>query len=106
MKIVLYGATGNSGQRILQELTKRGHEVTAVARDISKLPPTVKAVKDDLSNVGAIASVVAGADVVVSAYAPPPDNTDALLGLRPSRRPVCLVSSWWAALDCSKSHQA
>jgi uncharacterized protein len=81
MKIVLYGATGNSGQRILQELTKRGHEVTAVARNISKLPSTVKAVKDDLSNVDAIASVVAGADIVVSAYAPPQDNTDALLGV-------------------------
>jgi uncharacterized protein len=41
----------------------------------------VKAVKDDLSNVDAIASVIRGADVVVSAYAPPTDNTDALLGV-------------------------
>src|SRR6202789_1688179 len=81
MKIVLYGATGNSGQRILQELTNRGHEVTAVARNTSKVPSTVKAVKDDLSNVDAIALVIAGADVVVSAYAPPQDNTDALLGV-------------------------
>src|ERR1700743_1242003 len=81
MKIVLYGATGNSGRRILQELTKRGHQVTAVARDISKLPPTVRAVKDDLSDVDAIASVIAGADVLVSAYAPPQDKTDALLGV-------------------------
>jgi putative NADH-flavin reductase len=81
MKIVLYGATGNSGQRILQELTKRGHEVTAVARNTSKLPPTVKAVSDDLSNVDSIASVIAGADVVVSAYAPPQDNTDAIVGV-------------------------
>src|ERR1700723_2417023 len=81
MKIVLYGATGNSGQRILEELTSRGHEVTAVARDTSKVPSSVKAVKDDLSKVDVIASVIAGADVVVSAYAPPPDNTDALLGV-------------------------
>ena len=81
MKIVLYGATGNSGQRILQELTHRGHEVTAVVRNTSKTPSTVKAVKDDLSNIDAIASVIAGADVVVSAYAPPQDNTDALIGV-------------------------
>jgi putative NADH-flavin reductase len=81
MKIVLYGATGNSGQRILQELTHRGHEVTAVVRNTSKAPSTVKAVKDDLSNIDAIASVIAGSDVVVSAYAPPQDNTDALLGV-------------------------
>ena len=45
------------------------------------LPATVKAVKDDLSNADKIASVIAGADVVVSAYAPPQDNTDALLGV-------------------------
>jgi putative NADH-flavin reductase len=81
MKIVLYGATGNAGQRILQELTNRGHEVTAVARNTSKVPSAVKAVKDDLSNVDSTASVIAGADVVVSAYAPPQDNTDALLGV-------------------------
>ena len=81
MKIVLYGATGNSGQRILQELTNRGHEVIAVARDTSKLPSTVKVVKDDLSNADTIASIIAGADAIVSAYAPPQDNTDALLGV-------------------------
>src|SRR6202451_2495189 len=81
MNIVLYGATGNSGQRILKELTNRGHHVTAVARDTSKVPSTVKAVKDDLSSVEAIATIIAGADVVVSAYAPPQDHTDALLGV-------------------------
>lgn len=81
MKIVLCGATGNSGQRILKELTDRGHDVTAVARNISKLPSTVKSAKDDLSNADTIASVIADADVVVSAYAPPHDNTDALIGV-------------------------
>jgi putative NADH-flavin reductase len=81
MNIVLYGATGNSGQRLLKELTNRGHHVMAVARDTSKIPSTVKAVKDDLSRVEAIASIIAGTDIVVSAYAPPQDNTDALLGV-------------------------
>jgi putative NADH-flavin reductase len=81
MKVVLYGATGNSGQRILQELTSRGHQVTGVARNPTKLPSTVTAVNDDLSDVDTIASIIGGADVVVSAYAPPQDNTDALLGV-------------------------
>ncbi len=81
MKVVLYGATGNSGQRILRELINRGHDVTAVARNTSKLPSVVMAVEDDLSNVDKIAAVIAGVDVVVSAYAPPHDNTDALLGV-------------------------
>ena len=81
MNVVLYGATGNSGSSILQELVSRGHRVTAVSRDTSKLPATVTAVQDDLSRVDKIASIIAGADVVISAYAPPPGDTDALLGV-------------------------
>ena len=81
MNVVLFGATGNAGSRILQELISRGHQVTAVARDISKLSPNVKAKQDDLSNVDTIASIIHGADAVISAYAPPQDNTDVLLGV-------------------------
>jgi uncharacterized protein len=95
MNVVLYGATGNSGQRILNELTNRGHQVTAVARDTSKIPSTIKAVEDDLSSVEAIASIIAGADVVVSAYAPPQDNTDALLGV--TERQIAAVKKTGAA---------
>jgi putative NADH-flavin reductase len=81
MNVVLYGATGNSGGRILQELLSRGYKVTAVARNTSKLPPTVTAKQDDLSNVETIAAIIKGADAVISAYAPPQDDTDALLGV-------------------------
>jgi uncharacterized protein len=81
MNVVLYGATGNSGRSILQELVNRGHRVTAVARDTSKLPATVTAIQDDLSSVDKIASIITGADVVISAYAPPPTDPDALLGV-------------------------
>lgn len=81
MNVVLYGATGNSGSRILQELISRGHRVTAAARNTSKLPSTVTAKQDDLSNVDTIASTIRGADAVISAYAPPQDDTDALLGV-------------------------
>ena len=81
MKVVVYGATGNAGSRILKELTKRGHKVTAVARSTSKLPPDVESRQDDLSDVDAIAAIISGADAVVSAYAPPQDDTDQLLGV-------------------------
>jgi putative NADH-flavin reductase len=81
MNVVVYGATGNSGSRILQELISRGHKVTAVARNTSKLPSTVTARQDDLSNVETIAAIIQGVDAVISAYAPPQDNTDALLGV-------------------------
>jgi putative NADH-flavin reductase len=83
MNVVVYGATGNSGREIVKELLSRGHKVTAVARKVDSLKAeqglTVKT--DDLSNADAIAAIIKGADVVVSAYAPPPDDTDALLGV-------------------------
>ena len=33
MKLVVFGATGNIGQRIVREALSRGHEVTGVVRD-------------------------------------------------------------------------
>jgi putative NADH-flavin reductase len=65
----------------VKELVRRGHTVTGVARDVSKLQGVagVTAKTDDLSNVDAIANIIKGADVVVSAYQPPADNTDALI---------------------------
>lgn len=80
MNIVLYGATGRAGSCILSELTARGHQVTAVARHPDKLPETVKKVRDDLGDVDRIAEIISRADAVVSAYAPPRDDTDQLIG--------------------------
>ena len=75
MNIVLYSATGRAGSTILNELISRGHHVTAVARNLDKLPeqlpPTVKRAWDDLSSVDRIAEIISGADAVVSAYGPP-----------------------------------
>ena len=81
MNVVVYGATGNSGSEIVKELVKRGHKVTGVARDVTKLDGAsgVTAKTDDLSNVDRISEIITGADVVVSAYQPPADNTDALI---------------------------
>jgi putative NADH-flavin reductase len=80
MHIALYGATGQSGSRILTELLSRGHQVTAIARDPAKLAaqPGLTVVQGDVSSAEAIASKIKGADAVVSAYAPPPDDTDQL----------------------------
>src|SRR5258707_324008 len=37
MKIALFGASGTIGRRILSEALSRGHEVTAIVRDPSRL---------------------------------------------------------------------
>ncbi len=73
MRVVLYGATGTIGSRILKELLSRGHVVTAVARDPSKLGPqnNLTIEKGDMLDADSIAKLVKGADVVVSSYGPP-----------------------------------
>ncbi|MGP0075787.1 MAG: NAD(P)-dependent oxidoreductase [Bryobacteraceae bacterium] len=73
MKVVLYGATGMIGSRILKELLARGHKVTAVMRDPSKLEPknNLTIEKGDLLDPDSIAKLAWGAEVIVSAYAPP-----------------------------------
>lgn len=74
MNVVLIAATGRAGTTILNELVSRGHRVTAVVRDIEKLPKplpeNVTPIRDDLSSVDRIAEIIAGADAVVSAYGP------------------------------------
>lgn len=81
MNVVVYGATGKSGSRIVAELLARNHNVVAVARNPAGLPAGVKPVQDDLTDIGKIAGIISGADAVVSAYAPPPSDTDQLIGV-------------------------
>jgi uncharacterized protein len=84
VKVALYGATGKSGSRILNELAARGHRVTAIARDPAKLPEPDSSVLvklDDLSDPKQIAAAVDGADAVISAYAPPQDHPDEIVGV-------------------------
>ena len=74
--VVLIGATGFVGSAILNELLSRGHKVTAVVRNISKLPKNdnLTAVQEDVANVDAIAKIAKGKDAVISAYNPGWDN--------------------------------
>src|SRR5581483_6806140 len=81
MKVVLYGASGNAGSRILRELQSRGHEVIAAVRHPEKLPASTMSIRDDLASVDQIAQTIRGADAVVSAYAPPQDDTDQLVAV-------------------------
>jgi uncharacterized protein len=84
MKVALYGATGAAGSRILKELVSRGHHVTAVARDPAKLAqsgPNVLVKQGDLSDPKSIAAAVGDVEAVVSAYGPPKNDLEALVGV-------------------------
>jgi putative NADH-flavin reductase len=67
-RIVLVGASGNVGSRLLKELSNRGHQVTAIARNTEKIPamPGVAAVKGDVQNGSGLAAILVGHDAVVS----------------------------------------
>lgn len=74
MKVLLFGATGMIGSRILAEALKRGHEVTAVTRHPEKIAGdggTLQKVRGDVSNASEVATLLPGHEVVISAYAPP-----------------------------------
>jgi putative NADH-flavin reductase len=83
MKIVLYGATGRAGSRILTELLSRGHRVRAITREPGprELPPGVEISVDDLSDLSRTIDIIRGSDAVISAYAPPPEDTDRLVAV-------------------------
>jgi putative NADH-flavin reductase len=76
MKLVVFGATGNVGQRIAAEALRRGHEVTGVVRDpgaVQSPDPRVRLVKGDATNADNVAEIARGADAVVSAISPRPN---------------------------------
>lgn len=72
MKVVLYGATGMIGSRSLRELSSRGHEVIAIARESGKIPalPGVTARTGDILDTEDVAANVKGSDAVICAYSP------------------------------------
>jgi putative NADH-flavin reductase len=72
MKIALIGGTGFVGSAVLEELLRRGHAVTALARTPAKLAarPGLRVVEADALQSAQVAQAVEGADAVVSAYNP------------------------------------
>ncbi len=75
MKIALIGATGFVGSSILSESLDRGHDVTAIVTNPEKLPthPNLKGVTADVAERERLASLIAGHDVVISAFNPGKD---------------------------------
>lgn len=83
MHVVLYGATGRAGSRILHELVQRKHNVVAIKKD--KPAPANSATTtwkvDDLSQTTRIAEIIDGNDAVITAYGAPPNDPGALVGV-------------------------
>ncbi len=68
MKIAVVGASGNAGSRITAELARRGHAVTAIARNPDKIAveANVTTKKGDVLDQAGLAQLLAGHDAAIS----------------------------------------
>ncbi len=78
MKIALIGATGYVGSKVLAEALERGHRVTAIVRHPEKLAahPNLTAQRGDVLESDELASLLAGHDLIISAFNPKRQSTD------------------------------
>jgi len=67
MKIAIIGATGFVGSAILNELSERKHDITAIARN-PKDTKNVNWISTDIFNIDELAAILKGNDIVISAY--------------------------------------
>jgi putative NADH-flavin reductase len=67
-KVVVFGATGYAGSRIVTELLTTGHEVVAVARSADSLKNRegLSVVEGSVTDAAVVERAVEGADVIVS----------------------------------------
>ncbi|MBK7118317.1 MAG: NAD(P)H-binding protein [Comamonadaceae bacterium] len=91
MKLLILGATGNMGQRLLAQGLARGHAITAFVRNRAKLqqqlgtavPPGLAVFEGDVNDATALRAAMTGQDVVINCAATWPT----------ARR----SSNWWTA---------
>lgn len=69
MKIALIGITGRVGSRVADELLKRGHQVTGIARNLGDVnaQPGLTIEQGDATDPQALTPLLKGHDAVVSA---------------------------------------
>ncbi|PUZ24326.1 hypothetical protein GA0116948_10785 [Chitinophaga costaii] len=81
MKVAIIGASGYIGKEILAEALNRGHQVTAIVRDVTKITdthPQLTVVKADVLDEVAVAAAVKGNEAVISSYNAGQDASDIL----------------------------
>ncbi len=88
MRIALFGATGATGRRLMEQALAAGHEVTAFVRDPSRLTrrhDRLKIVQGDVRDPEAVEAAIIGQDAVISALGQTRSH--------PSRKDVMIVAA-------------
>lgn len=84
MHMIIIGAVGDVGRRIVTEALSRGHTVTGVVRSeaqFDRLPDAVTPRAVDVSNPLETARAIQGHDLVISAVRPPDGQEEVLVAL-------------------------
>lgn len=83
MKIVVFGASGDVGRRVVTEASKRDHEVTAVVRREGALTfdKSIDVSVLDVSSSPNLRELIAAHDVAISALRPPDGEESSLRSL-------------------------
>ncbi|MEP4199356.1 MAG: NAD(P)H-binding protein [Aliishimia sp.] len=87
MKLIVFGATGDVGSRVVTEALSRGHDVTAAVRNeagLDKLPKDVKPVVADVADPAVLTTVMAGQDLAISAVRTPAGREGEIVALTQS----------------------
>ena len=70
MKIIVFGANGGIGSKVVEQALEAGHQVTAVVRRLNSIKlqnPHLKVVQGDALKYDTVLSAMAGQDAVISA---------------------------------------
>jgi len=70
MRLLIVGATGGTGRQLVAQGLERGHAVTALVREPSKLRlehPQLRVVQGDVLDYGSVEAAARGQDAVISA---------------------------------------
>ncbi len=68
MKVIVFGATGKTGQHVLRAALAQGHEVTAFGRSVDRIninDPALAVHKGDVFDTDSVTGAVAGHDAVI-----------------------------------------
>lgn len=81
MKIVIFGATGGTGQQLMKQALAAGHELTAFARNPAKIVAKqgLKAIAGDALDPIGVGNAIAGQEAVISALGSRRLNDETLL---------------------------
>lgn len=92
MRIALFGATGGTGRAVIDQALQAGHQVTALARDVDKLPPKhgLTVLKGDAMVAEDVDRTLANTDAVVVALGNSQNAFALLFGARrTTQRDIC-----------------